>query len=43
MKHVKVDTVQYGMLLAVAKRRKMKPEALIAELIEENYKRKTKR
>ena len=43
MKQVKVDTVQYEMLLAVAKRWRMKPEDLIAELIEENYNNKSKR
>ena len=43
MKHVKVDTVQYEMLLAVAKRWRMKPEDLIAKLVEENYYKKTKR
>lgn len=43
MKYVKVSAVQYEMLLAVAKRWRMKPEELIAELIEENYNNKTKR
>ncbi|KZR89894.1 hypothetical protein MITS9508_00968 [Synechococcus sp. MIT S9508] len=43
MKQVKVDSVQYEMLLAVAKRWKMKPDDVIAEFIEENYKSKTKR
>ena len=42
MKHVKVDTVQYETLLAVAKRWKMKPDDLIAEFIKENYKNKAK-
>ncbi len=43
MKQVKISSVQYEMLLAVSKRWRMKPEELIAELIEENYKSKTKR
>jgi len=43
MKQVKISSVQYEMLLAVSKRWRMKPEELTAELIEENYKSKTKR
>ena len=43
MKQVKISPVQYEMLLAVSKRWRMKPEELIAELIEENYNNKTKR
>ena len=40
MKQVKISSVQYEMLLALGKRWKMKPEELIAELIEKNYKLK---
>ena len=43
MKQVKISDVQYSMLLALGKRWRMKPEDLIAELIEENYNNKTKR
>jgi hypothetical protein len=43
MKQVNINSVQYEMLLALGKRWRMKPEELIAELIEENYKSKTKR
>ena len=43
MKQVKISSVQYEMLLALGKRWRMKPEDLIAELIEENYNNKTKR
>ena len=43
MKQVKISSVQYEMLLALGKRWRKKPEELIAELIEENYKTKTKR
>ena len=43
MKQVKISSVQYGMLVELGKRWRMKPDNLIAELIEENYKSKTKR
>ena len=43
MKQVKISSVQYEMLVELGKRWRMKPENLIAELIEENYKSKTKR
>ena len=43
MKQVKISSVQYEMLVALGKRWRMKPEQLISELIEENYKNKTKR
>ena len=43
MKQIKISSVQYEMLVALGKRWRMKPEELIAELIEENYKRKTRR
>ena len=43
MKQVKISSVQYEMLVALGKRLRIKPEDLIAELIEENYKSKTKR
>ena len=43
MKQVKISSVQYQMLVELGKRWKMKPDELIAELIEENYKSKTKR
>ena len=42
MKQVKVDTVQYEILLEVAKRWKMKPDDLTAEFAEENHKNKAK-
>ena len=43
MKQVKISTVQYEMLLALGKRWRMKPDDLVAEFIEENYRSKTKR
>jgi|TARA_B100001769_G_C21714912_1_gene393732 hypothetical protein len=43
MKQVKISSVQYEMLVELGKRWRMKPDNLIAELIEENYKSKTKR
>jgi len=43
MKQVKISSVQYEMLVALGKRLRIKPEDLIAELIEENYKSKTRR
>ena len=43
MKTVKISPVEYEMLVALGKRWRMKPEELIAELIEENYNNKTKR
>ena len=43
MRQVKISTVQYEMLVALGKRWRMKPDDLIAKLIEENYKSKTKR
>ena len=43
MRQVKISSVQYKMLLASGKQWRKKPEELIAELIEENYKSKTKR
>ena len=42
MRQVKIRSVQYEMLVALGKRWRMKPEELIAELIEENYKSKRK-
>tara|TARA_B110000003_G_C16204820_1_gene360883 strand:- start:261 stop:389 length:129 start_codon:yes stop_codon:yes gene_type:complete len=42
MKQVKISSVQYEMLVELGKRWRMKPDNLIAELIEENYKSKTK-
>jgi len=43
MKQIKISAVQHEMLVALGKRWKMKPDELIAELIEENYKSKNKR
>ena len=43
MKQIKISSVQYEMLMALGKRWRMKPEELIAELIEEIYKSKAKR
>ena len=43
MKQVKISPDHYEMLVALGKRWRMKPDDLIAELIEENYKSKTKR
>ena len=43
IKQVKISSVQYEMLVELGKRWRMKPDNLIAELIEENYKSKTKR
>ena len=43
MKQVKISSVQYEMLLALGKRWRMKPDDLVAEFIEENYRSKTKR
>ena len=43
MKQIKISSVQYEMLVALGKRWRMKPEELITELIEENYKNKNKR
>lgn len=43
MKQVKISSVQYEMLVALGKRCRKKPDDLIAELIEENYKSKSKR
>ena len=43
MKQIKISSVQYEMLVALGKRWRIKPEELITELIEENYKGKTKR
>lgn len=42
MKQVKISSVQYEMLVELGKRWRMKPDDLIAELIEENQKSKTK-
>ena len=42
MKQIKISSVQYEMLVALGKRLRMKPEDLIAGLIEENYKKKSK-
>ena len=42
MRQVKISSVQYEMLVELGKRWRMKPDNLIAELIEENYKSKTK-
>ena len=42
MRQIKISSVQYQMLVALGKRWRMKPEELIAELIEENYKSKAK-
>jgi len=43
MRQVKISSVQYEMLVALGKRWRIKLDDLIAELIEENYKSKTKR
>ena len=43
MKQVKISSVKYEMLVELGKQWRMKPDNLIAELIEENYKSKTKR
>ena len=43
MKQMKISSDQYEMTAALGKRWRMKPEELIAEHIEENYKSKTKR
>jgi hypothetical protein len=43
MRQFKISSVQYEMLVALGKRWRMKPDELIAELIEENYKSKIKR
>ncbi len=43
MRQVKIGSVQYEMLVALGKRWRVKPEELITELIEENYKNKNKR
>ena len=43
MRQVKISSVQYEMLMALGKRWRMKPEEPITELIEENYKSKSKR
>ena len=43
MRQVKISSVQYEMLLAIGRLCRMKPDDLIAELIEERYKSKTKR
>ena len=43
MKQIKISSVQYEMLVALGKRWRMKPDDLIAELMEENHKSKTKR
>ena len=43
MRQIKISSVQYEMLMALGKRWRIKPEELIAELIEENYKSKTER
>ena len=43
MRQVKISSVQYEMLVALGKRWRTKPDDLIAEIIEENYKDNTKR
>ena len=43
MRQIKISSVQYEMLVELGKRWRMKPDNLIAELIEENYKSKKKR
>ena len=43
MRQVKISSVQYEMLVALGKRWRIKPDKLIAEVIEENYKSKIKR
>ena len=43
MRQIKISSVQYEMLVALGKRLRIKPEELIAELTEENYKSKPKR
>jgi hypothetical protein len=43
MKQIKISSVQYEMLVTLGKRWRMKPDELIAELIEENYNNKKKR
>ena len=42
MKQINISSVQYKILVVLGKRWKMKPEELVAELIEEDYKSKTK-
>ena len=42
-KSVKVSDVHYQMLVDVGKRRRMKPDDLVEELIQETYANKTKR
>ena len=43
MKIIKIPPVQYEMLVAMGKKWRMKPDDLVAKLIEENYNNKTKR
>ena len=43
MRQVKISSVQYEMLVEIGKRWRMKPDNLIAELIKENHKSKTRR
>ena len=43
MRTVKISAVKYERLVALSKRWRMKINDLIAELIEENYKSKTRR
>ena len=43
MKTVKIEDVHYQMLVDVGKRWKMRPDALVEELIQETYASKAKR
>lgn len=43
MKQVKISDVHYQMLVDVSKKWKMKPDALVEELIQETYYNKPKR
>ena len=43
MKTVKIDDVHYQRLVDVGKRWKMRPDALVEELIQETYASKAKR
>ena len=42
-KQVKISDVHYQMLMDVGKKWRMKPDALVEELIQETYSNKTKR
>jgi len=43
MKTIKIDDVHYQMLVDVGKRWRMRPEALVEEMIQESYSSKAKR